>query len=110
MFQFGGDDAEQPLEGMIVSHLAWNASGKLVAAAVENVINIWTVSGRYCEQKNACKLVDLRALKFSPVKKYTYFSVAVRYFFVGFQRVPLKLHKIFYPCIEKYVFYVKLKF
>lgn len=33
------------LEDQLLSHCCWNYTGKLIAGAVANMVNIWTVSG-----------------------------------------------------------------
>ena len=42
--------------------------------------------------KNTCELLDLRALKFSPVNKIYIFQCTGRIFCVEFHRYPLKFH------------------
>ena len=53
-------------------------------------LNSWTMHrGRL---KNAYELLNLRALKFSPVNKIHIFNCMSKIICVKFQRVPLKLH------------------
>ena len=61
--------------------------------------------------KNTYKLLNLRALKFSPVNKIDIFQCMGMIFCVEFQRYPFEIpHKICYPYIERYNFYTTLKF
>ena len=50
---------------------------------------MWPSGGRF---KKACELLNLRALKFSPVNKMHIFQCMVKIFCVEFQRIPLKFH------------------
>ena len=33
------------LDGLLLSHVVWNSTGKLLAAAVDNMINVWQLTG-----------------------------------------------------------------
>lgn len=33
------------LEDQLLSHCCWNYTGKLIAGAVDNMVNIWTIAG-----------------------------------------------------------------
>ena len=42
----GGDEmSSRDLDGLLLSHVVWNSTGKLLAAAVDNLINIWQLTG-----------------------------------------------------------------
>ena len=61
--------------------------------------------------KKAYELLNLRALKFSPLNKIHIFQCMGKIFCVEFQRYPLKFHtKYLTPYIERYDFYTTLKF
>ena len=60
--------------------------------------------------KNTYELLNLRALKFSPVNKIHMFQCTGKIFCVEFQRYPLKLHTKYFPYTERYDFYTTLQF
>ena len=33
------------LDGRMLGHLCWNSTGKLIAAAMDNMVNVWFVAG-----------------------------------------------------------------
>lgn len=47
IFNKGDEQLEIDLEDQLLAHVCWNYTGKLIAGAVDNMINIWTVSGRW---------------------------------------------------------------
>ena len=60
--------------------------------------------------KNTYELLNLRALKVSPVNKIYIFQCMGKIFCAEFQRYSLKFHtKISYPYIQRYDFYTTLK-
>ena len=67
---------------------AWEATTRSLARSCNSAF--WPVSGgRF---KNTYGLLNLRALKFSPVNKIYIFQCIGKIFYVEFQRYPLKFH------------------
>ena len=61
--------------------------------------------------KNTYELLNLRALKFSPVNKIHIFQCIGKVFCVEFQKVPFEIpHNISYQYNERYDFHTTLKF
>jgi len=46
IFNRGDEMLSDDLDGLLLSHIVWNSTGKLLAAAVNNLINIWQLTGR----------------------------------------------------------------
>ena len=64
----GGDEmSSSELDGLLLGHVAWNSTGKLFAAAVDNLINVWQVNGTSSESRalNLSFLFCLFCLLFS---------------------------------------------
>jgi len=45
IFNSGDEMSSGDLDGLLLSHVVWNSTGKLLAAAVDNLINIWQLTG-----------------------------------------------------------------
>jgi len=46
IFNSGDEMSSSDLDGLLLSHVVWNSTGKLLAAAVDNLINIWLLAGK----------------------------------------------------------------
>ena len=45
IFNNGDEMSSNDLDCLLLSHVAWNSTGKLLAAAMDNMINIWQLTG-----------------------------------------------------------------
>ena len=46
VFNKGGDDMlSRELDGQLLGHVTWNSTGKLIAGAMDNMVNIWALAG-----------------------------------------------------------------
>ena len=72
--------------------LYWRFYGRYVLVNWNLQCNIQSSHGSGGRFKKAYELLNLRALKFSPVNKMHIFQCMGKIFWVEFQRVPLKFH------------------
>ncbi len=47
VFNKGDEICGEDLDGHMLTHTAWNANGKLIAAAIDNLVNIWIIAGKH---------------------------------------------------------------
>ena len=45
LFNPGEDRSLEDLEGQVLTHVTFNSTGKLLAGALDNLVNIWAVAG-----------------------------------------------------------------
>ena len=45
MFDKGPDSLMEEVEGQILTHVVWNSNGKLIAGAMDNLVNVWATAG-----------------------------------------------------------------
>jgi len=45
IFSTGEKMSSSDLNSLLLSHVVWNSTGKLLAASVDNMINIWQLAG-----------------------------------------------------------------
>ena len=45
VFNTGEEMSSSDLDCLLLSHVVWNSTGKLLAASVDNMINIWQLAG-----------------------------------------------------------------
>ena len=71
-----------------------------------SVFNVGGLSsvGRF---KNTYELLNLRALKFSPVNEIYIFQCMGKTFYVEFQRYPLKFHTKYHTHTLKYMIFIQ---
>ena len=50
VFSKGSEGGHDDMEGQVLGHLVWNASGKMMAGAMDNLVNVWTVAGTRRDQ------------------------------------------------------------
>jgi len=49
VFNSGEEISSSDLDSLLLSHVVWNSTGKLLAASMDNMINIWLLTGtRLC--------------------------------------------------------------
>ena len=47
VFQRSDSDDNSEPSGYMLNHVAWNSNGKLLAGAVDEMVNIWHLAGVY---------------------------------------------------------------
>ena len=45
VFNSGDEISASDLDRLLLGHVVWNSTGKLLAAAMDNMINIWQLTG-----------------------------------------------------------------
>jgi len=45
VFNSGDEVSSSDIDCMLLGHVAWNSTGKLLAASMDNMINIWQLTG-----------------------------------------------------------------
>lgn len=45
VFNTGEEISSSDLDRLLLGHVAWNSTGKLLAASMDNMINIWQLAG-----------------------------------------------------------------
>lgn len=46
IFNSGGEMCGEELDGQELSSLTWNSTGRYLAASMDNLVNVWSLSGR----------------------------------------------------------------
>ena len=46
MFDKGEERRKEEINGSKLSNLIWSGNGKLLAASLDNIINVWVLSGK----------------------------------------------------------------